>query len=144
MGLSYTYNNATADSTNNAVSIIDVHARYKGNNIYAVAEFGNISYDQGAVENSNGFYIDLGYNIGALLKTETEIIPFVRITDYNTAASTQAGGDSEKQFHTSKWMIGASIKPISEVVFKADFSQIKNDLSKNITDQINFGVGYMF
>ena len=65
VGGSFTYNNAVNDTTNNAIPIIDLHAKYYVNNIYAVAEFGNISYDNREVETSQGFYVDLGYNIGS-------------------------------------------------------------------------------
>jgi hypothetical protein len=143
-GASFTYNNATKDSTNNAVSIAELHARYRANNIYIDAEFGNISYSEGIVDNSRGFYFDLGYNVGALLKWETEIIPFIRYSDYNTAAVTKIGGDSEKQYHVSQWMIGAAVKPIDEVIFKVDYSENEIELNKQMTSYFNFGVGYMF
>ncbi len=144
VGASFTYNNAVNDTTNNAISIIDLHAKYYANNIYAVAEFGNISYDNREVETSQGFYIDLGYNIGSLLKVKTEIIPFVRYTDYNTASSTVSGGDSEKEHHRTKWMIGAAVKPIPYVVFKIDYSESTIELDDAKTDLLNIGVGYMF
>lgn len=144
VGASFTYNNATADSTNNAVSIVDLHARYRANDLYIDAELGNISYAEGSVESSKGFYVDLGYNVGRFLKTKTEIIPFVRFTDYNTAASTISGGDSEKQYHTTKWMLGAAVKPINEIVFKVDYSRSTNELSDSKIDLLNLGVGYMF
>ena len=144
IGASVTYNNATADSTNNAITIFDFHAKYQANNIYAVAEFGNISYDNGPVETTQGYYFDLGYNVGSLFKVKTEIIPFIRYSDYNTAASTLVGGDSEKEHHRTKWMIGAAVKPIPQVVFKIDYAQDTIKLGDIKTDLLNIGVGYMF
>ncbi|MBI9073294.1 MAG: hypothetical protein JEY94_16955 [Melioribacteraceae bacterium] len=143
-GFSYTYNNATADSTNNAIGLLEVHAQYRANNIYADFEFGNISYDKGEVETSNGYYVDFGYNIGSLLNCKGEIIPFVRYTDYNTAASTVFGGDLEKQYHRTIVTVGVNIKPIDNIVFKADYSQYKIELGDEKTDLFNLGVGYMF
>ena len=151
-GFSFSTNNATvSDSTNNAngifnnaMSLLEIHAKYTANNIYASFEFGNISYDKGELEGSMGYYFDFGYNIGGLLNTNSEIIPFFRWTDYNTASSTKSGGDSEKQYHNTKWMIGVSFKPIPQVVYKADFGILKNELSNNETTLFNVGAGYMF
>ena len=89
-------------------------------------------------------FFDFGYNIGSLLNTNGEVIPFFRWTDYNTAATTKTGGDSEKQYHNTKWMIGLSFKPIPQVVYKADFGILKNELSDNETTLFNLGAGYMF
>jgi hypothetical protein len=145
IGASVTYNNATVDSTNNnAITIIDLHAKYQANNIYAVAEFGNISYDNGPVETTQGFYVDFGYNVGSLFKVKTEIIPFIRYSDYNTAASTIIGGDSEKEHHRSILMFGAAVKPIPQVVVKIDYSQRTIELGDAKTDLLNIGVGYFF
>ncbi len=144
IGASFTYNEAMGDSLDIPINLIEVHAQYRANNIYADFEYGNISYDEGEVENSMGYYVDFGYNIGSLLKIESEIVPFVRFSNYNTAASTKSGGDSEKQYDISKWMIGLFFNPIDEVVFKADYSENTVDLNDETTKLFNLGVGYMF
>jgi len=151
-GFSYSTNNATvSDSTinangifNNAMNLLELHAKYTANNIYASFEYGNISYGKGELESSMGYYFDFGYNISSLLNTNGEIIPFFRWTDYNTASSTKTGGDSEKKYHNTKWMIGVSFKPIPQVVYKVDLGILKNELSKNETTLFNLGAGYMF
>lgn len=145
-GSSFSYNNAViGDSANNAINIFEFHGKYEANNIYSVLEVGNISYDNGDLESSFGYYFDLGYNIGSLFNnTQTRIIPWFRWTDYNTAAGTVTGGDTQKANHYTKWMIGLSVKPINEVVFKIDFGIAKKDLDKSETKLFNLGAGYMF
>ncbi|MBN1300353.1 MAG: hypothetical protein JW995_03985 [Melioribacteraceae bacterium] len=143
-GASFTYNNAGKDSSNISITLFEIHLRYRANSIYFDAEYGNITYGNRDVERSTGYYIDLGYNIGSVLNIETELIPFVRYTDLNTVASTKTGGEIEKQYHNSKWMIGFAVKPIHEVVFKVDYSENENALSGMKTTYLNFGAGYMF
>lgn len=144
VGTSFSYNDATGDSINNTVNLFEAHLAYTAHNLVVMAEFGNITYDTGDLESSRGYYLDLGYNVGPLLKWKTALIPFIRYSDYNTAASTKTGGDSEKQYHNTQWMIGVSIKPLPQVAFKIDYSQNTVELGDAKTDFFNIGVGYMF
>lgn len=144
IGASFTFNNATGDSVNTMVKLFEAHGKYFANNIYTAFEYGNISYDEGNIKTSTGYYIDFGYNVADIFKTSSQIIPFIRYTDYNTASSTISGGDIEKMYHFSKWMIGINIKPIDYVVFKADYGERKRELGSVTTKLFNLGVGYMF
>ncbi|MEE9431777.1 MAG: hypothetical protein V3V16_12090 [Melioribacteraceae bacterium] len=144
VGTSLSFTNAMGDSINNSVTLIEVHIKYVYNQLHLVGEFGNIGYGEGELKSSRGYYVDLGYNFGKLLKTTTKVIPFIRYTNYNTAASTLQGGDSEKKYNKTKWMLGFVVLPISEVVFKFDYSELEVELSKIKTKHLNFGVGYMF
>lgn len=144
VGASFTYNKAKGDSTYNAITLIEGHAQYIANNLHATFEIGNINYDSGIIESSFGYYFDLGYNISDFLGIETQIIPFARYTDYNTANSTTTGGNIEEQYHFKKWMVGFSVKPIEQVVFKVDYGQRTRQLDDAKVDLFNLGVGYMF
>jgi hypothetical protein len=68
----------------------------------------------------------------------------VRWTDYNTAAETSAGGDSEKIYHFQKWLFGLAIFPIENVVLKADYGIRKRQLDGQQTELFNLGFGYNF
>jgi hypothetical protein len=144
VGASVTYNNATGDSNNIAVTLLEAHFKYAYNNLMLVGEFGNISYGSGNLKTSRGYYFDLGYDVSNIFGVKTQIIPFARYTNYNTAFSTIESGDSEKMFSRAKWMIGMNILPISEVVFKIDYSETEAGLTNQITKNFNLGVGYMF
>ncbi|MCB9205923.1 MAG: porin [Ignavibacteriales bacterium] len=144
VGVSYSYNNSTGEDINIPVSLYEGHLKYIRNNIYFVGEYGNISYGEGELESSAGYYFDLGYDFSELAGVSTKIIPFARYSNYNTASSTQAGGDSEKAFNKKQWMIGLNILPISEVVLKVDYNEIEVELTKEKTKYFNLGVGYMF
>ena len=144
VGISYTYNNATGELKNNKISLFEAHAKYSHNNLHIVGEVGKINYSDSELESSMGYYFDLGYNVGSLLNVKTQIIPFARYSNYNTASSTATGGESEKVYDTKQWMIGINVLPISEVVFKLDYSELKVALTNNKTKSFNIGVGYMF
>lgn len=144
IGLSYSYNNATGDSSTIPVSLFEFHTKYSKDNLFIVGEYGNILYGEGDLEKSVGYYVDLGYDFKDILGIKTQVIPFVRFTNYNTAAKTVVGGDTEKAFDKSKWMIGLNILPISEVVFKVDYSEAKTELNDDTVKYFNLGVGYMF
>lgn len=147
VGTSFTYNEAKGANTGNKIpfSLFEVHAKYNAHNIYSVFEFGNVSYREGNLETSMGYYLDLGYNVGSLLDYETEIIPFVRYTDYNPAASVGDNTDQlEEQNQTSKVMFGVAVKPHPEIVFKADFAQKTVEFNEQKSTLFNLGVGYMF
>jgi hypothetical protein len=144
IGGSLTYNKASGDTSTNKIDIFEIHAKYNYNNFYALFEYGQINYEKGNFRKSLGFYFDLGYDLSGLLKTRTEIIPFFRYTDYNTAASTLLRGDADKKNHYKYWVFGISVKPIQEVVFKADFGIRTRELGNEETKLFNLGVGYMF
>lgn len=150
LGTSFSYNDATHidSSSNNSVSLFEIHAKYDANNFVGVFELANINYGEpdliGGVESAFGYYLDLGYNIGSLMNLDSKVIPFFRWEDYNTAANTKDGGDTEENNHFRTWMFGLSVKPIDQVVFKVDYSVSKNELSEAKTKMFNFGAGYMF
>ena len=143
-GASITYNKAFHDVEKIPFTLLEVHASYYHNNVYAVCEYGNISYDNFEIGSSSGFYADLGYNVGSWLKLDSELIPFIRYSDINPAATTLTGGDSELANHSTKMMAGVAFKPIPEVVFKLDYSIQKFELNDQKTDLLNIGAGYMF
>lgn len=144
VGVSFTTNKAMGDSIDIPVNLVELHTQYYNKNFYGVFEYGNISYDNQEIKTSNGYYIDLGYNIGSLFNIETHIIPFLRYSNINTAAETISGGDLEKQYHIKQWIVGASVKPIENIVFKIDYGINNQELGDIETTLINLGVGYTF
>jgi Phosphate-selective porin O and P len=145
VGGSFSYNNPTIDGeTRSDVTIAEAHMKYDANGIYSVFEIGNISHSEGNLQGSFGYYFDLGYNIGRLLNIRTAIYPWFRWTQYNTADKTLEGGDSEEAYKISKFLVGVTVKPISNVVFKAEYGVAKKGIDKTKTTVFNLGAGYMF
>ncbi|MCB0743974.1 MAG: hypothetical protein KDC67_08725 [Ignavibacteriae bacterium] len=144
LGASLVYNNSTGEIENNAVTLLEGHFSYQKNGLVLLGEFANINYSNGEIKKSNGFYFDLGYDIGRLFEIPTQVIPFGRFTNYNTAAEVESVSLNDNDFKTSKWMFGLAVKPIDEVVIKVDYSQRTFGGNDEKTDLINAGVGYMF
>ena len=143
-GFSYSYNEAISQTTNIPVGIVEFHAKYAAHHLLLTLEYGRIGYGEGDVESSNGFYLDAGYDIGYLLGTKTQVIPWVRWTDLNTAAGVRNGVINDSVHHFKKWMFGLTIKPLPSVVFKADFGIKERQSDGRQTKLFNLGAGYMF
>lgn len=143
-GLSFTTTKAMHSTADIPLSLFELHAQVQKRNVLVNFEWGNINYDKGDLQKSSGYYFDLGYDLAAKLNFSGAIIPWLRISDYNTAAATRSGGDSEKAWQYAKWLIGLTIKPIDEVVFKFDYGIKKNELTNLEQKLFNFGAGYMF
>lgn len=145
LGLSYTMNDAvTSQGPAIGLTIFELHARHYANKLFVAAEYGRINYDTGDLKSSAGYYVDLGYNVGSFMKTQTEIIPWIRLTDYNTANESMLGTEAEQANHVSKWMIGLTVKPIPSVAFKIDYGTSTVELGDKEIKLLNIGVGYNF
>lgn len=144
IGASFIYNDALSNVNNNAINLFEGHLSYKKNNVIFVGEFANISYESADVKSSQGFYVDLGYNVGSPLSIQTKIIPFVRYTNYNTASSVYNNNINPDEFQNSKFMFGVNVLPIDEIVFKFDYSMQTTGINDSKTNLFNAGIGYMF
>ena len=142
IGGSYTMNNAPID--NNPDSTVsfglgEFNLKFDANNIYAVMEYGNISYENNpsGYTSSGGFYLDLGYNVAGFVGLEGKLIPWFRYSDYNR------GNDNADKHYTIQ-RFGLTYWPISSVVFKFDYGTHQTESADDVKTQINVGVGYNF
>ena len=142
IGGSYTMNNAPID--NNPDSTVsfglgEFNLKYDANNIYAVMEYGNISYENNpsGYSSSGGYYLDLGYNVAGFVGLEGKLIPWFRYSDYNR------GNDNADKHYTIQ-RFGLTYWPISSVAFKFDYGTRQTESADDAKTQINVGVGYNF
>jgi len=148
LGGSMTMNDApvSADHVNGGdaigVTLTEFNGTYSANNIYARMEYGMIDYtnnwhdlagDDGVadyeVESSSGYYLDLGYNIGDLVGTNGDLYVWMRNSSYNKDDNDDA---------TEISLFGVTLKPLNNVAVKFELG------SKNDTDVMRMGIGYMF
>jgi len=126
------------------VSLMEFNAKYNANNIYAVVEYGQISYDNSNYTdftggNTSGYYLDLGYNIGEIVNCGT-LIPWFRIS--NIIRDDKAV-ESSKNSDTMRF--GLTWWPIDNVAFKLDYAKITSEkATDNETSEFNLGIGYSF
>ena len=142
IGGSYTMNNAPID--NNPDSTVsfglgEFNLKYDANNIYAVMEYGNISYENNpsGYSSSGGYYLDLGYNVAGFVGLEGKLIPWFRYSDYN-----RGNDDADKHYTIQRF--GLTYWPISSVAFKFDYGTHQTESADDVKTQINVGVGYNF
>ena len=134
--------NNNPDSTV-SFSLVEINAKYDANNIYAVLEFGNISYknNPSGYNSSGGFYMDVGYNISDMIDIDGKLMPWIRYSDYNRG---KIDGTVDPNKHYTIHRFGLTYWPISNIAFKFDFGRHKTESSEDAITQINLGVGYNF
>ncbi|GAC1378392.1 MAG: FlxA-like family protein [Aquirhabdus sp.] len=69
------------------------------------------------------------------------LTPFLRYEKFNTQSKMPTGFTADPANADRVETIGVSFKPMSQVVFKADY---QNYLDNSKNDRINLGLGYMF
>lgn len=129
-----------ADTATVGIQLLEVNAKYNANNIYAVLEYGQLSYKNNPLgyETSGGYYIDLGYDVGSLIGLKGKLLPWMRVSGYNL-------GNDDTFIDYSIIRYGLTFWPISEIVFKFELGKKAASSHKNNPDlQLNVGVGYSF
>ena len=128
-----------ADSASVGFSLMEFHSKYNANNLYAVLEYGSISYENNPLDytSSGGYYLDLGYNVAGLIGLEGKLMPWFRYSDYNR-------GNNDAGQHYIIQRFGLTYWPISNVAFKFDYGTHKTESAKDSKTLINVGVGYNF
>ncbi len=129
-----------ADTASVGIKLLEVNAKYTANNIYAVLEYGQISYKNNPLgyETSGGYYLDLGYNVGSLIGLKGKLIPWVRLSEYNR-------GNNDKSVDYDIQRYGVTFWPVSQIAFKIEYGTKTTASNENNPEiQINAGVGYSF
>lgn len=90
-----------------------------------------------------GGYFQTGYNVLSQLPTNVSLMPYYRFERLNThdglVGKTDVDLALDKTFHT----VGFELKPIYNVVVKADY-QITRNKAKTGSNQLNMSMGYSF
>jgi hypothetical protein len=163
VGVSATMNDAPvsideegAVSSSIGVTLFELNTKYDANNIYAVMEYGAISYDNSnylvtednpettdidetdefTYGNTSGYYIDLGYNIGNLIGLN-KIMPWFRISNVSRDLDNDSKITDLTRFGLTWW-------PTNQIAFKVDYASVKIKSDENPTSEFNLGVGYNF
>ncbi len=91
----------------------------------------------------HGGYLQFGYNLLSRVREDVRLMPYYRAETLDTQAQVPAGylrnPGRDRSFHT----LGLELKPISNIVIKADY-QWKRNRAKTGLDQFNMALGYNF
>jgi hypothetical protein len=90
-----------------------------------------------------GGYVEAGYDVLHPAHLSHQLIPFVRVEAYDTQAAVPQGFTAAGAFDIREVTMGASYRPIREVVVKADY-MLRHPRSGPDENQANFGIGFMY
>ena len=126
------------DDTSISVQLVEVNAKYYANNIYAVMEYGTVSFSgnnmDAPLKSSSGYYLDMGYDIGGMVNCN-KLIPWMRISNVSK-------NDDDVSKQTDYMRFGLTWWPIDQVAFKTDFANVT--IEDETTTEFNVGIGYNF
>lgn len=95
-------------------------------------------------ETLSGWYIEAGYDmLNEVDAGELAVIPFIRYEAYDTQAEVPDGFASSDRYQADVLTLGLNIKPIDELVFKAEYQMYDRGDDSGI-NQFNLGMGYIF
>ena len=95
-------------------------------------------------ERLRGGYVELGYDLFATRpRGALSLTPFVRWEGYNTQSRLADGQQGDPANDRTNWTFGVALKPIDQVVIKADYVNRSNQADTGI-DQFNVALGYIF
>jgi hypothetical protein len=151
---------ARADSSVVGLNMIGLDARYtlgglqlKGQYYYsgitnssAYNRFTATNGKQNDLGSSmQGYYLEAGYNIFRHLeKTKYELVPFVRMENYDTHHATEGGLAKNKSYNNDVITTGLTWKLAKGAVVKADMQFVKSEAASSYSKILSAGIGVMF
>ena len=140
-------------------TIFDIHAQaqIRGldlRGLYARAELSDaaqlnqvlgLTGSDGVAETMQGGYVQVGYDVLSQVSFggDLAVTPYVRLEQVDTQASMPVGFVRSQSTDNTFTTLGIEIKPIPNVVFKADYAWVSNDADTGI-NQFNINLGYAF
>jgi hypothetical protein len=91
-----------------------------------------------------GYYIDLGYNVLRTVKTEKQLIPFARYSNYDTHHTVPVNNTDNLSYQKNVVTTGLSFFLTQGAVVKADLQFVKTGATDKYAKTFNAGFGVMF
>ena len=151
---------ARADSSVVGISMLGVNARYgiKGlqfrGQLYYAAISNTEEYNRFTAVNKvandlgsamTGYYIEAGYNVlRGVSSTTNELIPFVRMENYNTHQSASGTLAINEAYNNNVITTGLTFRIAQGAVIKADVQFVKPKPADEYSKVFNAGIGVMF
>jgi len=92
---------------------------------------------------ARGAYVEAAYDVLHPFGVSHQLLPFARLEHYNTQAAVPDGFAPNPTFSIRELTVGATYRPIQQIVVKADY-QLRNRKLGYDETQLNFGVGFMY
>lgn len=140
------------------VTLVDAHAQYERRGLQLralvagthVGDAARINARNGLEgkdsvgERQHGWYVEAAYDVMTLKPVgQWSVAPFVRYERLDTQDRVPAGFQRDPANDRTVLTAGVGVKPLSNVVLKADFQRFTNEAKTGVS-QFNLGVGYLF
>jgi hypothetical protein len=151
---------AKADSSVVWVSMLGFDARYNIGGLqlrgqYYYTDLSNTQqYNEFTAQGSKlndlgssmiGYYVEAGYNVLRFnTKTQSELIPFVRLESYNTHHTVDSNISKNESYDNDALTTGITYRITKGVVVKADVQFVKAASASEYSKIFNSGIGIMF
>lgn len=146
---------AKADSSRVNIAMIGLDARYRTNGLQLKGQLYYTSLGNTGKYNNftgsdlgksmMGYYVEAGYNVFQhCKKANTELIPFIRYSNYNTHESVASGMEKNLAYDNKVVTTGLSWKVAKNAVIKTDIQFKKSKADDKYSKTFNAGIGIMF
>ncbi|MEX0890720.1 MAG: hypothetical protein WEB88_01030 [Gemmatimonadota bacterium] len=128
------------------VGALDLRALVAGahvNDARELSALNGLTGANGIAESMLGWYVQAGYDVLRGTDLADQLTPFVRYEQVNTQRSVLEGFAANPANDRTILTVGASWKPISNVVWKTDY-QIHSNEADLGTNQFNMALGWIF
>lgn len=140
------------------VTLFDLHAQLEWRGLqaralYARTTIGNAGLinaanglfgDESVGSRQHGFYLEAAYDVmNPRPRGQWAVVPFLRYERLNTQHEVPAGFEKDPSLDQKIWTAGVSVKPLTNVVLKADYQWFSNRANTG-THQFNLAMGYLF
>ena len=136
------------------VTLAEAHGRlaWRGLGVKAIYAVGTLS-DAAALTASGvlgsrvrGGYLEASYDVMRLVSagSDASVEPFLRYQAYDLNDQVPDGLTASPAAEVTTWTAGVTFKPVSTVVFKADWQRRETAAPGSAADQVNVGAGFVF
>ncbi len=148
---------APGETITAATFIVEGHAGFRARGLdlrglFAVATVGDVPSLNAARgltgmesigERLTGWYVQAGYDVLRAMRTNVQILPYVRFESIDTQAAVPEAFAADPATDSDLFTIGAQVLPIPNVAGKADYVFRSNGSDTGV-DQWNVSLSYMF
>jgi hypothetical protein len=125
------------------VDVRGLYARASVDEAGALSTALKLPVTAGVAERMHGGYAQIGYNLLSQTASTLAVTPYVRLERIDTQARVPAGYTRDLSRDGAFTTLGIEIKPIPNIVLKADYQRISNE-ANNGRNQFNVNLGYAF
>ena len=164
VGTSFYYGNAgqgNVDSNGRVIAaatlVWEGHAQYRAHGFWlrglytlaTVDDVAQLNDAQGLTGNESigerltGWYLEAGYDVLRSIRTDHQVITYVRYEQINTQDQVPLGFTANPATDATITTVGAMWKPITNVAVKADY-QFRRNAARTGVDQLNLSLGFLF